>query len=171
MYRVLICAVVALFIGNQADAQQKQHVSYKASAENAKYIVSQNIDIGDIPNHIVRMFEIRHTFSNNAPIINGLKVVEVWDRGVVELIDGNGSAAGPNYTIYVMENGDKFFTRIAALVQTVPDEKFTVSVVGYITGGTGKLTGIQGTVRGSANIDYKAGFNENQIDIEYTIGK
>ena len=170
MYRILICSAAALFIGDQAVAQQKQHVSYKNSAENAKYIVSQNVDIGDIPNHIVRIFEIRHTFPNNAPVINGLKVVEEWDRGVVELIDGNGSAA-PNYIIYVMENGDKFFTRIASLVQTTPDGKFTVTTVGYITGGTGKLTGIQGTVRGSANIDYKAGFNENQIDIEYTIGK
>jgi hypothetical protein len=168
MYRILICAVAALFIDNQAVAQQ--HVSVKNSAENAKYIVSQNVDIGDIPNHIVRIFEIRRTFPNNTPVINGLKVVEEWDRGVVELIDGNGSAA-PNYIIYTMENGDKLFTRIASLVQTTPDGKLTISTVGYITGGTGKLAGIQGTVRGSANTDYKTGFNESQVDIEYSIGK
>jgi hypothetical protein len=170
MYRILMCAVAALFIGGQAVAQQKQHVSYKNSAENSKFIVSQNVDIGDIPNHIVRIFEIRRTFPNNAPVINGLKIVEEWDRGVAELIDGNGSAV-PNYTIYVMENGDKFFTRIASLLQTTPDGKFTVTTVGYITGGTGKLAGIQGTTRGSGNIDLKTNFNESQIDIEYSIGK
>jgi hypothetical protein len=69
-----------------------------------------------------------------------------------------------------MENGDRFFARIASLAQRTP-EKLTAPIVGYITGGTGKFAGIQGTVRGSVNFDYKTGFNESQMDIEYSIGK
>jgi hypothetical protein len=41
---------------------------------------------------------------------------------------------------------------------------------GPITGGTGKLAGIHGTVRTFGTAEPKAGINENQTDIEYAIG-
>jgi hypothetical protein len=164
----LLCWAFALPADN-AVAQQKQQVSYKASAENSKYTQQLTVNVGDIPNHIVRVFELHRTFPNNAPVINGLKLVEEWDRGTAELIDGNGSA--PQYIVYVMENGDMFFARIASLAQSTSEGKLTATTVGYITGGTGKFAAIQGTVRASVNFDYKTGFNENQVDIEYSIGK
>ena len=57
-------------------AQQKQQVSFKAPAENSKYGIQQNIDVGDVPNRIVRIFEVHRTFPNNAPVINGIKLAE-----------------------------------------------------------------------------------------------
>jgi hypothetical protein len=164
----LVMAALLCLAAGKGLAQEKQHVSYRNSAENSKYIISQNVEIGDVPNHIVRVFELHRTFPNSAPVINGLKLVEEWDRGTAELIDGNGSA--PQYIVYVMENGDRFFARIASLAQR-SSEKLTAPIVGYITGGTGKFAGIQGTVRGSVNFDYRTGFNESQMDIEYSIGK
>ena len=115
-----------------------------------------------MPNHIVRVFELHYTYPNNAPVINGLKLVEAWARGITDYLDGNG--------LYVMENGDRFSTRTALLVQNIAG-KLTATNVGNISGGTGKFAGTQGIIRVSTNFDYKTGFNESQTDIEYTVGK
>jgi hypothetical protein len=163
----LLSLMFALPAGN-AVAQQKQHMSFKAPAENSKYTQQLNVDVGDVPNHTVRVFEIHRTFPNGAPVINGLRLVEEWDRGIADLIDGNGSAT--QYLVFVMENGDRLFARTANVVQSTSG-KLTVTVVGYITGGTGKFATIQGIVRTVGNFDYKTGFTENQTDIEYTVGK
>jgi hypothetical protein len=69
---VLLCVAFALPAHN-AVAQQKQQVSFKAAAENNKITQHLNIEAGDVPNHIVRVFEVHNTYPNNAPIINGLK--------------------------------------------------------------------------------------------------
>jgi hypothetical protein len=165
----LMCLAVALPAGN-AVAQQKQHVSFKAPAENSKYTEkTENIEVGDAPNHIVRIFEIHRTYPNNAPVINGIKLVEGWDRGAGDYYDGNGSST--QFSVYVMENGDKFFAQLVNVLQSTLGEKLTVASVGHITGGTGKFATIQGIVRASANVDFKAGFNDAQIDIEYSMGK
>ena len=163
----LLSLAVALPAGN-AVAQQKQRVSYKVSAENSKYTQQLNIAAEDLPNHIVRVYEAHRTFPNDAPVINGLKLVEEWDRGAAELTDGNGT--GTQVTGYVMENGDKFFDRRAVVAQN-PSGKFTSAHVGHITGGTGKFAGMQGIVRASVNIDVKTSVTETQIDIEYWIAK
>ena len=149
-------------------AQEKQHVSFKAPAENSKYTQQLIVDVGDAPNHIVRAFEIHFTYPNNAPVINGLKLVEAWGRGITDYIDGNGSLTV--YNVIVMENGDRFFARITG-VTSKTSEKLTATQVGYITGGTGKFAGMQGIVRISTNFDYKTGFNESQFDIDYLIGR
>jgi hypothetical protein len=69
-----------------------------------------------------------------------------------------------------MENGDKFFVRNIGVVQNTAG-KLTNTVVGNITGGTGKLAGIQGNTRSLANFNYNTGFVEPQIEIEYWNGK
>jgi hypothetical protein len=163
----LLCLAVGLSIGN-AVAQQKQQVSWKASAENSKYTQQLNIDVGDVPNHIVRINEVHRTYPNNAPVINGLKLVEEWQRTIADYIDTNGS--GTTYLVYLMENGDKFFARSALLVQNTSG-KFTATQVGPITGGTGKFVGMRGILRITNNFDYKTGFSEGQVDMEYSIGK
>jgi hypothetical protein len=164
----LLSLAVALPAGD-ALAQQKQHVSFKVTAENSKYTQQQFLDVGDSAGHQVRSFEIYRTFPTNPPVINGLKIKEQWTRGVSDYIDNNGTAT--NYSVYVLENGDKFFTRATVLAHSVGSGKFTNVTVGYITGGTGKLAGIQGIVRSSGSADPKAGMNEVQSDIEYSIGK
>src|SRR5580704_1833275 len=53
---------------------------------------------------------------NNEPVINGLRLVEEWDRGITDYVDANGS--GTIYSTYLMKNGDKCFPGTALLVQT-----------------------------------------------------
>jgi hypothetical protein len=160
--------LVAALPGSHALAQQKQHVSFKSPAENIRFTQQQNIDLRDVPNHIVRVYEGRTAFPiSNAPVVNGLKIVEEWDTGTGDRIDGNGPDIG--YRVYVMENGDKFFARYIGNVQN-NSGRFTDTLFGPITGGTGKLVGIQGTIRAVTNFDFK-GVNERQTDIEYWIGE
>jgi hypothetical protein len=163
----LLCLAVAL-PASSAPAQEKQHVSFKALAENSKFTQQLNIDVGDRPNHIVRIFEAHGTFPTNAPIIDGLKVVDWWVRGIGDRVEGNGPAT--QYNEFVMENGDKFYARVDGLVQNT-STNLTSTQVGYITGGTGRFATIRGIIRATTNFNYNTGFNENQFEIEYSTGK
>ena len=167
-----IVALLSMAIALQASdaaAQQKQHVSYKTTAANSKYTQQNVIDVGDVPDHQVRIYEIHRTYPTNPPVINGLKLAEQWTRGTSDYIDNNGTST--TYGVYVLENGDKFFVRSSLVAQSGVPGKLTNSVIGIITGGTGKLAGIQGIVRSSGTAEPKAGLNDNSTDIDYSIGK
>jgi hypothetical protein len=145
-----VCAAV-LFA-----SMQMQKVSFKTPAENSKYALQQNVDVGDGLNHIVRIYDVHRAFPTNQPVVAGLKIVEESDRGVADYIDGNGNSTF--YSVYTMENGDKFFIRSSLVVQSATG-KLTGMSSGVITSGTGKLAGIHGVYRGSVNFDPKTGFN------------
>lgn len=165
-----VLTTVALFgLTVHAVAQQKQKVSYKVPAANAKYTQQHAIDVGDVPGHQVRVFELHRTFPTDAPVINGVKLKEAWSRSTSDYIESNGASIG--YTVYVLEDGDRFFAKTTTLGQADATGKRTSITVGHITGGTGKLAGIQGMTRASGSADLKAGTNETQAEIEYWFGK
>jgi hypothetical protein len=171
-YALNVSAITALGLAlslSNAVAQQKQQLSFKVSAENSKYTQQNMIDVGDLPGHQVRVFEIHRTYPNNAPVINGLKVAETWTRGASDLTDGNGNST--TYSVFIMENGDKFFTRAILVAQSVGPGKFTTTAAGTITGGTGKFAGMKGIVRTLGTSEPKAGVTDNQYDFEYWIEK
>jgi hypothetical protein len=85
----LLCLTVALPMG-EAVAQQKQRVSFKTSAENTKYTQQHALDVGDMPGHQVRIYELHRTFPNNPPTINGVALKEQWTRAVSDYTDNNG---------------------------------------------------------------------------------
>ena len=156
--------LAAGLLTNNALAQQR--LVFKVSADNTRYTQQHTIDVGDVAGHEVRLFEIHRTYPGTAPMINGMKIVESWTRGVSDYIDNNGE--GTIYGVYVLENGDKFFTRGSLVaVQSAGATSLSATTVGPITGGTGKLGRINGMVRTSTSADPKAGINETQVDIEY----
>ena len=149
---------------NNALAQQR--LAFKVSAENTKYTQQHTIDVGDVSGHQVRLFEIHRTYPSNAPLINGMKIVESWTRGISDYTSNNGE--GTTYGVYMLENGDKFFTRGSLVaVQSAGARNLTATTVGPITGGTGKLGRINGMARTSTLANPKAGTNETTVDIEY----
>ena len=164
----LLCLAVALPAGN-AIAQEKQHVTMKYTAENSKYTQQLSIDVGDRPNHIVRVYGIHFTYPpDNAPVINGLKLVESWARGIGDQIDGSGG--GTQYFVYVFENGDRFFAQATQVVQNV-EGNLTATNVGPITGGTGKFAGIRGLNETPATSILKRGSSRAKTDIDYSVSK
>ena len=99
-------ALVALVVPG-ASAQNRCKWNLEASAADTKYTQQLAIDVGDIPGHQVRVFEVRRVFPNAKPNCEGLKSVESWTRGYSDYVDRNGRAWG--YFVTTLENGDKIF--------------------------------------------------------------
>jgi len=158
----LICSAVA-FSTNRVLAQQ--HLVFKVGTENTRYTQQHTIDVGDVPGHQVRLFEVHRTYPSNAPAINGIKIVESWSRGITDYTNNNGE--GIIYGVYVLENGDKFFTRGSLVAQQSPEAlTLTGTTVGPITSGTGKLARINGMARTLTSANPQTGINETRIDID-----
>jgi hypothetical protein len=165
-----VAAMVLLCLGatlpaSTAAAQEKQRISFKTSAENTKYTQQLFVDVGDVPGHQVRAFELHRIFPSNAPVFNGVRLAETWTRAISDYTDSNGPNTG--YIVWVLENGDKFFERFSCVAQNLGVGKVTATCVGQITGGTGKFAAIRGVDRNVSAFDAKAGFNETQWNIEY----
>jgi hypothetical protein len=157
------CLAVALPTNN---GLAQERLAFKVGAENTKYTQQHAIDVGDVSGHRVRVFEIHRTYPSKAPEINGMKIVESWSRGISDYTNNNGEAI--TYGIYVLENGDKFFTRgTSVTVQSPESSNLTVTTVGPIMGGTGKLARINGMARMSTSANPTTGLNETQVDLEY----
>jgi hypothetical protein len=155
-------------IARDAPARRQQAV-FTVDAANSKYTQQHVIDVGDVPGHQVRLFEVHRTYPKNPPVINGLKIVESWTRGVSDFT--NNSGASIVYHVYIAENGDKVFVQTSPPgVQGGPDGKLTTTTTWPITGGTGKFSGIRGLLRTSVTADLKAGTNEVYVELEYWFG-
>ena len=156
--------LVATLPANDAVAQER--LVFKVAAENTRYTQQYTIEVGDVPGHQVRLFEIRRTYPSNAPVINGMKLVESWSRGISDYTNNNGEATV--YGVYVLENGDKFFTRATLVALQSPEAtNLTATAAGPITGGTGKLARINGMARILTSADPQMGMNETQVDLQY----
>jgi hypothetical protein len=170
IHSAISCAAALMLCGApSAWAQEKQKISYKVTAENSKYTQRNTIDVGDESGHQLVMFEIHRTFPSNAPVINGVKLKETWTRGYADYINSNGLST--NYTLYVLDNGDKFYTYSGTMGQADAAGKRSTVAVGQIRGGTGKFAAMKGLVRSTGVSDGKAGLNETQTEIEYWIAK
>ena len=135
---------LALLPGNTF-AQEKQHVSFSTPAENTKNTEkTQNLEIGDVPNHVLRVFEIRRTYPNNAPVINGAKIVESADDILEELqLDLEASrsrragAREPSPPSQGVAAGMSTGTPSAArrvLARLVPGEAYDLDALAELTG-------------------------------------
>jgi hypothetical protein len=167
--RIVIALLAVSFSVSSVVAQTKQQVSIKIPLQDLKFGVHQSIEVGDVPNHIVRVFELHYAVPN-APLINGIRLKEVWQRGTADIADGVGTTS--SYFSYHMENGDKFFVRNEAIIQRAAAGKIASIGIGHIFGGTGKLESIKGTTRNATTFDPKAGIADDaELDIEYAMGK
>jgi hypothetical protein len=66
-------------VDGYASVQQRQQVSFKV--QESKFIVSQNVDAGDVRDHQVQLFDSHLVLPN--PTIDGLKLVEAFARGTL----------------------------------------------------------------------------------------
>ena len=162
--RTIVVMWLAVAAANDVRAQQL--LVFDVSAENTKYTQQYTIDVGDVSGHQVRLLEIHRVFPSDAPVINGMKIIESWTRGTSDYTNYNGEAR--SYTVYVLENGDKFFTRGTLIAVQSPEESnLKATTVGPITGGTGRLSRINGMARSSTTANPKTGLNETHVEIEY----
>ena len=150
-------------------AAQKQKVPFDVPATSTKYTQQHAIDVGDMPGHQVRVFELQRQYGKDAPMIEGVRIKETWTRGHTDFTDLNG--LGTAYTVYVMDNGDKMFTRASFIANSVGGGELKNMGAATITGGTGKLHNIRGLVRSETRSNPSAGMNSTKGEIEYWIEK
>ena len=167
MKRTLVWLVAALAIALSASAQQKQRVSFVAVG-NSKYTKQHVIDVGDAPEHKLRLYELQRSFPADGPVFEGVRLVDLWIRGISDFTEVNGLATA--YSEYVFENGDRIFAR-SDLVATTDAGKSATLAAGRITGGTGKFRGIRGIIRVTSAPDPKSGFMRSAFDVDYWFDK
>jgi hypothetical protein len=174
--RKLLLATAALCMISTAAAlaQEKHHVSFNVPEQNAKYNISQNADVGDVPGHIVRLFDTDNVLSPGAATVNGVELTHAYVRGVGELVNGT-SVNATGFLVFAAANGDKFYSRNAIIVQNIGGKQL-ITWNGVITGGTGRFAGIEGTTHFSNTgvlVTAPAGSSAGspQFDIEYPITK
>jgi hypothetical protein len=154
-------------------AQDKQKYFFKTPSGIAKYTQQHLIDIGDVPGHQIRIYELHSKFGTDAPMYDGVKVVEAWTRASSDYTNGSGRNSG--YAVSLLANGDKIFSVIDVISQTKvgPDgaRKTIFTTVSRLVGGTGKFKGIRGTLNGSGTTDFKTGTSDTVTEGEYWIEK
>jgi hypothetical protein len=162
-----------LIASSDAWAQDKHKYSFKAPPGVTKYTQQHAIDVGDVPGHQLRVYELYTKYTGEAPVYDGVKVVEAWGRGSSDYTNGSGRSTV--YTVSLLENGDRIVSTSEVLLHTVsgPDgsRQSRYSSVVTLTGGTGRFKGIRGTLRGTGLTDFKTGTSDAQTEGEYWIEK
>jgi hypothetical protein len=171
---LMSCALPWCVVVTDGWAQGRQkYVTPKAMTATAKYTQTHIIEVGDVPNHQLRIFELQTVYTAEAPAFDGVKVKERFARAVSDYIDGSGTATG--YAINILENGDKVFERLSIQAQTAvaPDgtKKLGFRSVSTLTGGTGRFTGIRGTLLGGGGSDLRTGLSDTWTEGEYWFEK
>jgi hypothetical protein len=158
---------------SNVSAQEKCKVSEGAEVAKSTYTQQHTLDVGDVPGHQIRIYEVHRTYPNDKPNCEGLKRTESWDRGYSNYIDRNGPTSG--YEVTVLENGDKIFGQYSGTSQTTVSsdgsKKSTYTGVTRYTGGTGKYKGIRGLLRNSDDFDPDKNVNLSKSEGEYWLEK
>jgi hypothetical protein len=161
--RFLSTTVLAL-LSATALAQQRQPLSYDAAAAETTYAANYRVAAGDVPDHLLRVFDLRRVFTRRPPMFQGVAAKEMWERGWADTIDQSGSES--SYVTYLLEDGSKVFGRYVGTVSSFrwPDGSRHFDILGVITlsGGTGLFARLRGIVRIRASID--PGADSNQIE-------
>ena len=162
-----LCGV--LLVSTVALAQEKHIVAFDAPASGNKYTQQHILEVGDVPEHKLRLFELVRGYGGKDQAIEGVVLKEAVIRATSDLTDLNG--LGRSYVEYRMENGDKIFARGFFLNHKVPSSDRLKNLTELdITSGTGKFRGIRGIVRAETVSDSKA-VNQNRTEFEYWFEK
>ena len=158
-------ALLTLCLAGMASAQQKYPYQHAATPQSSQsqYIQQHSIEVGDIPGHQIRIVEIQRRYTSDHPMVMGTKVVETWTRGFSDYVNGIGPAQG--YTIWVLEDGNKFFTEWRGTsyseATSTGARRGTYHGTWQFVGGTGKFATIRGVGTSDTEFDTdpKTGYN------------
>jgi hypothetical protein len=154
-------------------AQEHCKVDEVILAKNTTYTEQHVMDVGDVPGHQIRIFELKRTYPDDKPNCEGLKRTVSTGHLATDYINANGSLRG--YTVVTYDNGDKMYIQSSGTSHTImsADGTKTGSFVGVdqITGGTGKYLGARGLLRETVKFDAAKNYNESHQEGDYWIEK
>ena len=173
LFSLVLIAVYAGVGIPQVSAQERKKFSFVTPPGVSKFTQTHTIDVGDVPGHQLRIFELRSVYTDKAPEFDGVKAKERVAWGFSDYTGGSGTTTG--YAVSVLENGDKIFERLSvqAHAAIAPDGSRRVSFreVRTLTGGTGRFLGVRGTLIGGGGSDLKTGTSDTWIEGDYWFEK
>lgn len=166
--------LVILSVGN-GWAQEKYRYDLSALPQSSRYVQQHVIDVGDVPGHQVRILELQRTYTKDNPVVMGTKVVESWNRGFSDYVNGVGPATG--YGVWLLEDGNKIFLQYigTSYTEVTPtgSRRGTYHGTTRLVGGTGRFAAIRGVVTDTVEFDTdpKSGYNRPVSQGEYWFEK
>jgi hypothetical protein len=168
---VASCAVALTVVCAGSSRAEPCKVSETVSAANTAYLQQHSVEVGDVPQHFLRVAEIKRSYPDDKPNCEGLKRTYALSQVSSDYVDQNGPLQG--YTVVFFDNGDKMFQQWSGISQTVLDEsgnkRSQYTGVVRVTGGTGVYKGARGLFREVAVFDTAKGFNELRREGEYSV--
>jgi hypothetical protein len=157
-------AFFALAISNGA-AQEKCRLAWEVPASDTKYTQQFTLEVGDIPGHQIRIYELHRVYPNDRPNCEGLKRIDSWSYGYSDYVNRNGPYHV--YMITTFENGDKIFSESTGTSQTTVAEdgskkSSTEEGTEIWTGGTGKYKGVHRFQWNHGVFDIDKGLNQRR---------
>lgn len=164
-----LSALALILAAGEALAQQKHKYFFKPPPGTTKFTQTHLLDIGDMPGHQVRIAEVQAKYGDEAPVFDGVKVREIRSVLVSDYVGGTGNAF--LHGVWSLENGDKIYSRTDIMARTTvgTDDARTTSFTAVVrlNGGSGKFTGIRGTLWTTGFSDLKAKTSGTQTEGEY----
>jgi hypothetical protein len=161
----LLFAACAVALSSAAWAQQKKTIP-DGPPPTSKYVQEHAIDVGDVPGHQVRVYELHFVYPKDGMVIEGVQAKESTTYGMSDYTNWTGLFN--TYAVYSMEDGSKIFVRGGGATQTGADGKRSYSFADRIVGGTGRFKGIRGQMRGKGERPAGAtGVTESESSSEY----
>jgi hypothetical protein len=162
-------AIVAAFACTLAPslgafAQQKYTISQPAGA-TSKFTQEHVIEVGDVPGHQLRVYEVQNEFPRNDLAFGGVVAKQMVSNGLSDSVNGSGSFTA--YNVYSMADGSRVFVRLTGTTQSDgAGGSRSVSVENFV-GGTGKFKGIRGQMRNTLQRASGSGVLNVQVSGEY----
>jgi len=138
-----------------------------------KYTEQHTFEVGDMPGHQIRIASLHTKFSDKAGGYDGVKPVESNGWLASDYVSGSGRFNV--YTVILMANGDKVYSRTDGVSQTSigtdGGRKTSFSTVTTITGGTGRFATLRGIIRATGVTDLKTGTSNTSSGGEHWFDK
>jgi hypothetical protein len=76
IYRASTVILASVLFFGPAHAQERCKIDDKSLAQNAKYVEQHVMDVGDVPGHQIRIFQLHRTYPDDKANCEGLKRTE-----------------------------------------------------------------------------------------------
>jgi hypothetical protein len=167
-YAAVLCALTGtmwLSPGSQAIAQQKYTISQPAKAIS-KFTQEHVIEVGDVPGHKLRIYEVQNEYPQNDLTFAGAAVKQMVSHGVSDFVRERRLHRLQRFT---MADGNKVFVRLTGTTQSDSTGGRRSTSVENFVGGTGKFKGIRGQMRNTLRRAAGSDALDVQVSGEYWI--
>jgi len=150
-------------------ADGRHSVAFDLGSAAIQYHRQYRLPVDDRPKHVLRIYDLSRQIMPGSFNLGSVAVTTIREWGSSDLVDENGTESA--YVLFVLEDGNRVFGRYRGTVQTRrwPDGSRHYDIRGAIdlTGGTGALGHIRGTISTWQALDPGADSSQGRAEGEY----